>query len=538
MIQSNQSAQKLVYQLIPYILEAHVQVFVPSPFFKQIEPSATEALTFNVTAALLSLGINYHDLQETVADSIWAFTSACGHATESIVPNQENENDDPSLEDAIKTARIALSMLGLMDAAAAQADFWRSGGRLALIKRIYSLLSEPFLVAVETALSTIRNSHSADKHVTEWKRHLKHYAAIGRPLGSMLLQRSLMRLLVAATSLLVADASVLRGSHILDLLMSGESQLRPVSPRNGDADYRSVETYANMAVDQMNYLEASADFIRLGSSWQQRLAFAVKSGALISYLNCSLLNEDAADAEILMSWLEEILTDPLQMADETLASVVLRSMALICKISPAYAATVSRLLPRFIVQSAPHSKTVAVASKSLASVLQVLSHDSVITTLYTLGNVLSPGADRAVPNGTNGDITGDGPGISIYAGRHSTGSSISLQINGEEETAIVHGNVVQAICGVASVCNDEKITALAQSMLLQKIDKVNNSVDAHIITGAAVLALKGGQLEFRSLLKTYSRICHHGVVQHKDFLLTAVSTIKLRRHERGLANTY
>ncbi|TDZ22058.1 Phosphatidylinositol 4-kinase STT4 [Colletotrichum orbiculare MAFF 240422] len=528
-IQTSQSAQRLVHQLIPYILEAHVQVFVPSPFFRKAEPSPTEALAFHVAAALLSLGSHYDDLHEVVSDNIWAFVNACDHVADRVVlPGADD--DDPNLEDAIRTATIAVSLLGFLDAASAQADFWRAGGRLSLITRFRDILSQPFLTAVETAFSTIRNSPSSDRHAKEWKRYLRHYSAAGRPLGAILLQRSFMWLLVSVTSLLVTDASLLRGTHILDLLMSGDNAYRPGSPRSPDADYRSLDMYTTIATEQMDYLEATADYLQLGSSWQQRLAFAVKSATLISYLNCSLVNDEVADTDLLIGWLEEALADSLQMADETLAATVLRSIALVCKIAPSYAATASRLLPRFIVQSAAHSRTVAVASRSLAFILKMLSHDAVITTLYTLGNVLSPGSDRSMANGANGELGLDGAnnGNGIYPNRHSTGSSISLAITGEEDTALVYGNVVQAICGIATACNDDKITALAQSMLLQKIDKVNSNVDAQIVSGAAALALKGGQLEFRSLLKVFSRMCHLGVVGQKDFLLSAV--LKARTH--------
>jgi phosphatidylinositol 4-kinase len=150
----------------------------------------------------------------------------------------------------------------------------------------------------------------------------------------------------------------------------------------------------------------------------------------------------------------------------------------------------------------------------------------VITTLYTLGNVLSSGSstERALAGGTNGDLSMDGKvNPTFYTGKQSTGSSISLAISGDEETSVVYGNVVQAICGIASCCNDAKITALAQSMLLQKIDKVNRSVDARIITEAAELSLNGGQLEFRSLLKLYAKISNDGVLQNNEVLMGAVS---------------
>ena len=521
LVRPTQGAQRLAKQLIPYIMDAHAQLFAPSPFFRKIEPSPTEALSYHVTAALLSLGIHHDDVHDSVSDSISAFLNACAHATENITPASKSDEEEGNLLDSIRTATVAVALLGFLDAAAAQADFWKSGGRLALISRLRRILSEPFLTAAETAFSTIRNASSTDRLTREWRRYLRHYSETGRPLGAMLLQRSFMHLLVAATSLLVAEADALKGAHVLDLLLSGEGLLRPMTGRSGDVDFRSVETYANAVVDQMQYLEASADFIRLGSISQQRLAFAAKGAALVSYLNCSRLNEDAADADVLMTWLEDTLADPVHMADEDLASVILKSMTLICRISPSYAASASRLLPRFIVQSGARGSTIDIASKCLATVLRMLSTDAVITTLYTLGNVLSPGNERGLANGVHSDSGVDG-GAAIYHGRHSTGSSISIQISGEEETSAMYGNVVQAICGIASTCKDQKISALAQSMLLQKIDKIGNSVDAKIIPGAAILALGGAHLEFKSPLKSYTRICHAAVVENREVLLDAV----------------
>lgn len=507
--------------MIPYILDIHTQVFVSSPFFRKIEPSPTESLAFHVTAALLSLGHNYDQLHGEISDGIRRFTSDCIKVAENVLSPHVGDPENPHLDDAIRTATIALALVGFLDAVSAQVDFWKADGRLRLIQNIRQLLSEPFLVAVETAISTIRNSLSQDRDVKEWKRHLRHYAASGRPLGAMLLQRSFMWLVLASSSLMVVDGARLRTTHILDILMSKEGN--PASQSSEAADISSIETYTGLAIEQMHYIEAGADFVRLGAHSQQQLAFAVKSAAMITYLNCSLLNEEVADADILTTWLQEALEDPLQMTDETLASTVLQCLALSCRIAPSFSSTVSRVLPRFLVQTVPQGNTVAVASKSLAYVLRLLSKDAVISTLYTLGNVLSPGSDAATITGLQANGTaGEANLVPVYVNRQSTGSAISLQMQGEEETAIIYGNVVQAICGIAAACEDEKITALAQSMLLQKLDKVNVSVDTQVIAGAATLALSGGQLEFRSLLKLYSRICHIGVVERKDFLLGSV----------------
>lgn len=507
--------------MTPYLLDAHTQEFASSPFFRKIEPSPTESLAYHVTSALLRLAIHDLDIYESVAANISAFLSACARTVGDASRGRVGEEYGEDLQDAVHVATMAASLVGFLDAAAAQADFWRSGSRLALVQKLQRLLSEDNLVAVEKAFSTIRNSHSHDRSVKEWKRHLRYYLASGRPLGAILLQQGLMTFIASSTSLLVAESSALRKSHILDLLMSGEGLLRPATARSGDGDAGSVTTYAKIIAEQLAFLDADADFIQLGPTSQQKIACAIKAAGIISYLNCARLNEAAADTETLMTWLEETITDPHQMADEELSSVVLRSMALICRMSPIFGDPASRLLSRYIVKGDAPSHVVVTASQCLAFVLKMLSNDAVIATLYTLGNVLSPMAEQ------NGRVKHDfgidsSDDSQVYQGRQSTGSSISLQLNGEEETSKVYVNVIDAICGIATACHDEKISALAQSILLQKYDKINQVVDARVICGAAVLSLSSGQLEFRSLLKSFARMSHFAVVENHTTVLNAV----------------
>lgn len=413
--------------------------------------------------------------------------------------------------------------MGFLDAAATYANFWTGGERLTLVAVVKRILSEEFLVAVETAFSRIRNYHSSNREVKEWKRYVRHYAAIGRPLGAMLLQRSFMWLLVAASSLLITDAKALKGHGILDLMMGGDMVPLPLTFHGVEESLASIETMADIATDEMSKLEDGADYLRIGSAWQQRVAFAVKAGALTSYLNCVILNDDAADAETLMGWLEETLGDPVQMADETLANVVLRCMALVAKASPALAPNMTKLLPRFIVQGAARGETVAVASACLAYVLRLLSQDAVITTLYSLGNVLTPGSnpERALATQT-GDYAVNGYSNDEFYGGKQTASAISLATGGEQETTVAYGNVIQAIRVIAESCGDDKLTTLAQSMLVQKIYKIDKAVDATIIYEAAVLASSGSPVELRSLLKFYAKLTQEAVAEENENVLATL----------------
>ena len=476
--------------------------------------------------ALLAIGIKHDSLRHTVLEHATGYLHNCLEAVDSISTAQHQHatpHRNMSARETVKVAAISVSILGFLEAAAIYVHFYTIAERLELVGLLRQILSERFLVAVEGAFSSIRTSDTASDVLSEWKQYTRRYAVSGRPLGAMLLQLGFMRLLVSCSSLQVSSVDDLQQTDILDILMA-----KPLPDDNErlSADSLLQETMADVAIEELRLLEDGSDYLQLGSAWQQRLAFTVKAYALTVFLNCMVVDEDVADADVLMTWLEDTMTDPVQMADDTLAPVVLKSMAVTAKTSPAIASSLSRSLPRFIVQGGLRGPIVTVAARCFAHILQILSQDAVITGLYSLGNVLSGGSANDRPIGaavlTDGSLRSQ-RNPTRYT-QQSTGSAISLELSGEQETSAVHCNVVRAIVNIASICKDEKIAALAQSMLLQKLGKVSLAVDAQIITEAASLATSGGQLEFRSLLKLYSRFGHVSAVQGNNTLQEAVGT--------------
>ncbi|KAI9674504.1 MAG: phosphatidylinositol-4- kinase [Caeruleum heppii] len=533
-----ESAKKLLTQLLPYLSEAHTQCFAPSPFLQDVQPSPWEVLTHQVSIAALSIGLNHSQLHDIVRDRLAYYLERCRHTIASIHTNRPLSSDgdaSESSDDAFDIAAIAVSLMGFLDAAATHANFWSETERLQTLSEIRTILSDEFLISVEGSLSSIRNARSSrgsGSTLKDWKRYARHYASSGRPLGGMLLQRGFMRLLVASTAVMVTDVTLLRRAHVLDVLMLETGPLKRDMPESdsGEEFYTFVDTLVDVLSAQMALLEDGADFLQLGSAWQQRLAFAAKAYVLMAYMNCVILDDDLASPDILMTWLEDTLTDPLQMTDNTLAEAVLKCMALLARLSPPYASEASRLLPRFIVQGGPRGPTIGVAARCLAYVLRQLSQDAVISTLYTLGNVLS---SRNATERVLGD--GQSPNGTLTASRNVTpynhqplGSAISLSLNDEEETSVVYGNVVEAIVGVARACADDKITALAQSMLIQKIGKISTAVDARIIKETASLATAGASTEFRSILRLYAKVGHDSVLN--DDSTTSHAILHARNH--------
>jgi phosphatidylinositol 4-kinase len=106
--------------------------------------------------------------------------------------------------------------------------------------------------------------------------------------------------------------------------------------------------------------------------------------------------------------------------------------------------------------------------------------------------------------------------------QHGNVSTLSLATSDVEETALVHDAVIRAIVAVACKCDDKKITALAISMLVQKIGRANSAVDSKIIVGSAVVGLQSSPNDFHPLLRLYARVATECLQQENFVILKAV----------------
>ena len=477
---------------------------------------------------MLNIGLRVPTLRPQVVKIIIDTIDAYVRQGQSINREIASEDSALDLDNASTTITFSVSLLGLLSALANKPQVLTVQERASVTQKLRTLFSEKFMVAIEGTLSSVRNSHGI--HFKDWKRLLKVYASMGRPLGAMLLQNAFTHYLAASATSMVTPPEFVQGSQVLDHLLQQTPQ--SLSSYGSGVDGSSLENLTELLVEVVALLDADADYLQVSSAWQQQLAFSTKASCLISFLCCSLANEDIADADVLMSWLDGVLTDPVQLADERLASVTLKCMAVLAKTSKAFASNLARSLPRFIVQGRMTSDTVVVAANCLADVLQLLPQDLVISTLYSLGNVLStgPSTNRANTslfidgNGTtNGTINGS---MNSYT-QQPTGSSISLVTNDDEETVLVHAAVIEAIVAIATKCENEKITALAISMLVQKIGRVNQAVDARIIMGSAALGSQSEPNDLRPLLRFYAKHVTDALASDNTSMLQAVMEARM-----------
>ena len=528
-LQTTQNADELLHQLEPYVAEAHRQTLTHSVLHQDLPP--WETLSYDLTSAVLSIGLNHVSLRAPALACIEHTIDELTKGAESLIrsSHEADKSDKKNMaETSLSAIQLIVSLLGFLNATAKYVQIWNVGQRIATILKLRDILSEKFMVSIEGALSAVRNARIHSRSVKVWKRWLRNYASRGVPLGAMLLKQAFMRVVEENVILLLTPNETQPSAQLLDSLM----YRKPLVDRAClSYDDDMLEELTDVIVHEINSLEADADYLQVSSAWQQRLALEVKASSLRSYLCCSLINEGIADDELLMSLFDTIASDPVQMADENLAQTVLKSMAVLGRTSSATAASLTHSMPRLLVQGKMTPDTGRVAGECLARVLQELSQDMIISTLYSLGNVLSASAgnDKSAGMGPLFDGNDSLNGASApYASQQAMGSQISLLFVDEEETTAAYGSIVQAIVAIAYACREEKLTALVVSMLVQKIGRISPAVDARIITQTATLGICGGANQLRPLLRLYARIASESMAKRDHLLTNAVTDARIR----------
>lgn len=524
------SASRLLRQISPYVSECCYQAIVPSPSLYSLEPCPWEVLTNKLINAVLSIGANHPSLKSEVLGSISGYTQHCRRFASYFNSHRQGRNHvNGGMENGaghamgarelLGISTMATSLIGFLEAAARNLSFWSIEERHEIVREYDELLSDDFLTTVETALSTIRHAPSGTEEIMIWRQFQKQYIAHGRPLGAMLLRQGFMKLVMITASSMITSASSMDETSLLKYIMARQTQPSQAHP---ETHLTLVDTIATISAREIAKLEEGSDYLQLGSAWQQRMAYVVKASALTSYLCCALVNEEAADADILMPWLEACLEDQSQAKDVHLVTVVLRSIAVLATISPSIATALGRSMPRIIVRTPLPPEGAKVAAECLLFVLHQLPQDTVITTLYSLGNALSVrqgGADA--PPGNYALFNDLSMESQLFRGPEMSSVNLLSSVGTANDPA-VYDAVVQAIVTVASGIGDETLSALALSMLVQKVGKINMSVDLKIISEAAVLASTGNVGEFQSLLRLYMSLSQQGLKKSDQALVDAV----------------
>ena len=417
-------------QLSPYMIESSNQQFAPSPFLRDAEPSPWECLTSSVATAVLSIGLNFFQLRPRVVDTVMKYVRQVLAFCESM----DGEDDVTDI------ARLVASLIGFLDSCSKVANFWTPIERAGLVEHVQQILSDGFLMDVDAAFDRIRNSQG--KEMGRWRQYARHYDSLGRPIGAMLLQHGFMKLLIASTSLLVANSAAFYDGDTLDVIMDGHGVITSLTSE----DFGTVELLSDLAAAGVIAVDESTTDPEIITLAGQQLAYTTKAHALSAYCNSVVLSS-SADPNALLKWLQATIADPVQMSNLALANAVLKTLAILSKDDANSSNGFISIMHRFIVEGTPSHEVVKVAAKCLSYILHHSPQDATITTLNTMGHVLSSvNPERALKAETLQPFE-----------QQAMGSTLSLVSNSEEFRFNIYCNVIETIVRVSSNCKDSKV---------------------------------------------------------------------------------
>jgi len=482
-------------------------------------------MTSALSNAVFSIGQRHATLRPKAAKMLYshldkALQLASGYARLISKTDDEAESSFDGQE-VSGICRLSVCILSFLEVATQHARFWGYDEQLRIISTYESILSHDFLLVTEAASSSLRNRPSDHSEIGIWKNYQRYCSAQGHPLGASSLRLSFMALNEACAAMLTPVVPNTPLKMVLPALLSHPGSLK----RSFEADEMALaEKIGGIAAEEINKFDEGSDYLRMGSTWQHRSAYALKASAISCYLLCSINTDDEADLETLMVWLEAVLADSGEVSDETLACVTLRSLAVMARISTAIASKMARSLPRFLSSKPLPSVVASVAAESLVCVLKVTPQDTVITTLYGLGNTLSN--TSAVDTTVNSATLFNDPMMdnNQYATYRSTNnqSNISIVLKDGDDSSTIYTAVIMAIVEVSKGFRDTTISGLALSILVQKVGKINASADLSILTQVAGVAVNLSIQDFRALLRLYVRITADGIKQGSESMIEAV----------------
>ncbi|KAK9470089.1 uncharacterized protein V1510DRAFT_303069 [Dipodascopsis tothii] len=515
-LSSKEQAVRLLDQMGQYLAEIPQQRFAASPYIRELQPSPWEHVTGQLVLAVLDVGARFESLRPAVAEhvktylqrlhGVWKGAFAGAFAPAVAFP-------------------VIFSFQGFLRALAERPKYHKDfKEQESLIYLIYDFFHDDVLTRLDTTLA----EYDADEAEDEWAVYCQRYAALERDLGSVQLRFFFVEYLrhVVGHATLAADATAdVRGDQTyLDVVMQSA---RPVID---DAQTSLLKVCCEYATLEIKFFQYSAETVALASEGWRAILFALK--AALQEILCFGVLYDIIDKDDLMKSIEASFISDDEILDEVLVQRILKIMALMSKLSSDVGSSLVRIFPILIVKYGASKATIETGTSSVAYALQLLSQDAVISALYTLVNVLVSPAHRSSSNLAalaNGREREPANGSRRSLDRTSSvGSNISLLSANEEERNYIFENAIHALAMLIEKYDDQKITALTISILVQKMRTVNHFIDEVIVVALSRLALCAAERDFTMVVKLYSRLAVDAVAKNDDEMCEAVSEARTR----------
>ncbi|SCU78699.1 LAME_0A05402g1_1 [Lachancea meyersii CBS 8951] len=453
------------------------------------------------------------------------------------------------------TLESLLSLAGFIEA-----SIFENGNSLSsiLVSTLRTFVTEDFLYAVEM---TTRSCGNKDLLIYHLDRN--------REISSLLFCELIQRLQVThACRLLGVPAADSLDSYLLEM-----QHIKVQKPKEAQFDEFESRLHENreellemcaFSFKQVTEIEQGAKYIDLSSQGRLELAFKSKA-CMLQILSVGMFFDFEVEefTQLVRDSVVDLPTNTHAM-NTTLFTTIVSVASLLNYFTEAVSPDLLRIFPMLVSTKSISNQKVSAVSTTFAKGLKPLTEDAIVGTIYTINNLLALAQDGAPVTTMKGRrltttlgsennfdrLLSSRPTRSNTVGTYQSLQRLKISathlmgrfsdavdqenksiFDGKESGIATHHdelfhNVITATTTIASIYNDQSITALTITILTQKYGTVSPALDTKILIGLAYLALRVNKPEFMLLMKFFHTATNHALERKDSAVMKSVIAAK------------
>lgn len=516
-VQTLYQANDLLAVLAPYFLESPFQKFKSNSSL-QLSPSPWDYLTKELTDAIIYISERFPNTKDKVEVLFDQYISKF------------------QVQDGLKLTSY-FSLLGFLKSLVGSNIKFET----ALIEKIFKLFNNEFLDSFETIVSTSLEEELDYTYLLAYQTTGDEFNALLFTKYIQLLSNNVLSFIIKAGT---QDDPI---THLLKLY-AADYDAEPASASRIDEIKNSLtfnldllKLLAQNAVKQVNELDNGSTYINLSSNGRVNLAFETKSLSL-QVIGTSLI-VDLVSEDYATDIVKTALSHESEIVDFRLApSVISLGSLLIYKNIKNIGGDLIHTFPLIISSTTSTTDPLFVKkiSQNLALGLKPLDQDSIITTIYSLVNLLAVDANgepiqalrdlklKSVRNTFSSHLkprVSRANTINSLVLQHQSVSSVNLT---NEHTKSIFKNAITSAVEMAKAYGDQTITVLTTTVLSQKFQKVSRDLDNYLLAGFSSIAAISSEKEFVLLLRLFANTISRASDANDEGLVKSIVDARMR----------
>ncbi|ODV96209.1 hypothetical protein PACTADRAFT_85014 [Pachysolen tannophilus NRRL Y-2460] len=522
-VEDYEKADLIFRKIIPYFLEIPNHQEFTNASILRLEPNPWNLLTKNLTNGIIELSAKFPKISSETIDLFLSFLSQF----------------DPSNRSEYKFFNF-FSLCGFLEAITENPKIFKQSTGSKILESVISLFSDDFLNIIEqtseheSAVLSVQFTDLVQRIIISYYGVLVNCDK--ENLSEFLLEQTARKIdrIRDENNDIIEDGSILTENIELS-----------------DKQIGLITKLTNFSLSQIESIEEGAQYISLSTDSRLYMVYCTKAHALQSLSFSFHMNILPFNDERLSNILFNSFSHPHGLKNHLLCSTLVSVASLLCFKDPVNAGEMlSRFYPLLIVSPDLQENIAKDTAKSLALGSKALPQENVISTVYSLINLITVNQDGTP---TKPILKSSGTHVSVYTPpqTHSSNhpsngnaftnglrsytinSAISIndyippQTESDLIAVCIHifKNVVNACSQLVRYYDNDNITALVITLLSQKMNQ--SLLVPLLVDGLAKCAPYSQERQFKILMRLYRDLANQSFPKKKPEILTAVTNARI-----------